>query len=103
MRISATNWSDIHASLGLAGEYPEERDDEVDAEERLRVLVRLATSCGSDELRGHLASRKARRVKVSLRDAGHTPDRLRVVRVGLRGHPRVSVARYLLRGERLLL
>src|SRR5215204_7620173 len=42
MRISATNWSDILSSLGLAGEHPEERDDEVDAEERLRVLVRLA-------------------------------------------------------------
>jgi hypothetical protein len=45
MRISATNWSDMSArSSGLAREDPEQGDDVVEAEERLRVLVRLAAS-----------------------------------------------------------
>src|SRR6185369_5816126 len=38
------------SSSGLAREDPEQGDDEIDAEERLRVLVRLAPARGGDRL-----------------------------------------------------
>src|SRR5215471_8584907 len=53
MRISATNWSLMRSPLRLARENPGQGDDEVDAQERLHVVVRLAATHRRDGVGVH--------------------------------------------------
>src|ERR671912_2382605 len=86
--------------LSLAREDPEQRDNEVDAQVRLEVSVRLAAARGRDR-RGHI---DGRRILDVWGDAcrGLRQDSVRGIRgrpVGGGGGQGVRVVRYLLDGK----
>src|SRR5947209_13196420 len=101
MRISATNGSAMTSSLARWREDAEQRDDEIDAEIRLEVVVRLAAANRRNRLWGH-----RNRIRAGVVDAGSAglchngAGRARGVPLIRRGQERMAVRRNLRHRER---
>src|SRR5258708_3508028 len=86
--------------LVLARKDSEERDDEVDGQERDHVIVRLAAASQSERAKGHLREGSDRRVGVGTRCGPRVPSRTRLhTGVGV-GEGSVRMNRDLTGGQR---